>query len=269
MTDKPTEPTTLVPVRTQTVDFYGDTLQAAQLADETILVPVRPIVEALGLSWPGQFERLKRDPVLSEALTAVRVTRTTATGGVPDMLCLPLKLLPGFLFGLNASRVKPELRERILRYQRDCYDVLWNAFKGDILPVTAGSPAPHLTGAARTLELAEAVYHLARQQFDFERALYELTNAQDRTDARLTALELHLSAGATLSEAQAAELALAVKTVAAALEQQGDRNGYARVYAELYRRYRISSYKNLPAARYEEALGWLQSWYTELTGGGQ
>src|SRR5690349_2594189 len=117
----------LVPIREAQVEFYGDTLTAAQLADGTILVPVRPLCDYLGLSWPGQFERLKQNPVLSEALQGVRVTRTPAAGGTQEMLALPLKLLPGWLFGIQASRVKATLRDKILRYQRECYDVLWNA----------------------------------------------------------------------------------------------------------------------------------------------
>jgi hypothetical protein len=88
------------------------------------------------------------------------------------------------------------------------------------------------------------------------------------TDARLTTLELQLSAGATVSEAQAAEIALAVKNVGQRLVAGGTRDGYARVYSELYRRYRISSYKNLPATRYEEVLAWLASWYAELAPAG-
>src|SRR5215207_5558925 len=104
-----TTQTAIIPVREQTVDFYGDTLPAAQTADATIWVPIRPICDYLGLSWPGQFERLKRDPVLSEALQSVRVTRTNA--GDPEVLCLPLKFLPGWLFGVQVSRVKAELRD--------------------------------------------------------------------------------------------------------------------------------------------------------------
>ncbi len=268
MTDEPNDQPALVPVRQQTVDFYGDRLPAGQLADGTILVPMRPLVEALGLDWPSQYQRLKRDPMLRVRQGVVIIT---TPGGEQRFLALPLKLLPGFLFGLNASRVKPELRARILRYQEDCYEVLWNAFKADILPTP--SPVSDLTGAARALEIAEALYHLARQQLALEQAVYDLNahavRTDDRlstTDERLSALELHLSAGATLSEAQAAELALAVKTVAAALTAQGTPNGYAVVYSELYRRYQVSSYKALPAAHYAAARAWLSTWYDELAG---
>ncbi len=272
MTDDPNEPHALVPVRTQTVDFYGDHIPAGQLADGTILVPLRPVVEGLGLDWASQYQRLKRDTVLAEALRSVVVT-TTDRGDRP-MSALPLKLLPGFLFGLNASRVKPELREKIRRYQRECYDVLWNAFKGDIQP-TPPDPPVDLNPAQQALLLAEAVASLARQHLDLEerhltmadylRPFVQQTKAhQTRTDERLAALELHISGGATISEAQAAEIAGAVKAVAMLLTAAGDANGFGRVWGELYRRFRVTSYHNLPSARYEEALTWLSTWYDEL-----
>ena len=265
----------LIPTREQIVDFYGDAILAAQTDDETIYVPLRPICDALGLGWSGQYERLKRDPVLSEMRRGVRVTRTPGTGGgTQEMIALPLKILPGWLFGISAARVRPELRDKILRYQRECYDVLWNAFKADVLP-TPLPLASNLSGARLALEMAEAVASLARQQLALEERVSTIADylrgyipTTDRRlhehDQRLTSLELQLAAGATITEAQAAEIALAVKNVGQALAAGGDRNGYARVYSELYRRFRVSSYKNLPAARYQEVLDWLSGWYDEL-----
>src|SRR4051812_44488865 len=108
--------------------------------------------------------RLQRDPVLAPTVRSVIIMRTDR--GEREMVALPLKLIPGWLFGIQASRVKPALREKILRYQQDCYEVLWNAFKGDILPAP---PAPSgAGGAALALEIAEAVTALARQQLAFE-----------------------------------------------------------------------------------------------------
>ena len=273
MIDEPNEPTALVPVRQQTVDFYGDILPAAQLADGSILVPVRPIVDALGLNWSGQFLRIRRERVLHEALT-VCIMQTVQ--GDREMVALPLKLLPGFLFGLNASRVKPELRDKILRYQRDCYEVLWTAFKGDIVPA-ASAPVGDSNPAEQALLLAEAVASLARQHLDLEQRHLTMADylrpfvAQTRSqlmahEERIGALELRLGSGATISEEQAAEIQVAVKNVAMLLITQGQPNGFAQVWGELYRRYRVGAYRNLPAARYAEALAWLQGWYTELSG---
>jgi hypothetical protein len=273
--------TALVPLREQTVDFYGDVLPAGQLADGTILVPVRPICTALGLNWPAQSRRLLRDPVLARARgVAIMATPT----GPQEQVCLPLKVLPGWLFGLKATRVRAELRAKIERYQAECYEVLWNAFKGEIVP--PAPPPSDLSPAAQALALAEAVASLARQQLELEgrysvmaewmRPFIGATRAQQRQtattlaahDERLTALELQLSAGATISEAQAAEISLTVRTLGQRLVATGAQEGYHLVYSELYRRYGIASYKMLPAARYEAVLAWLRAWYTQVDAAG-
>ncbi len=262
----------IVPVRERFVDFYGDQIVAAQTADEEIYVPVRPICVYLGLSWPGQRERINRDPVLAEAIRSVRVTRTEA--GEREVLCLPLEFLPGWLFGISTARVKPELQEKITRYRRECFRVLWRAFQGDVLQA-APLPPVDLSGAALALEIATAVQHMAQQQLDMEGRLGQVAGRQEvmadymrgfiqKTEGRLSHLELQLSGGSTISEAQAAEIALAVKHVGQRLVAAGDKNGYAKVYSEMYRRYRISSYKNLPAPRYQEVLDWLHGWHGEL-----
>ena len=272
----------LVPVREQTVDFYGDQVLAAQTADETVWVAIRPICDALGLTWSSQFMRIKRDPVLAPA-QGVLIMRTP--GGEQRLVALPLKLLPGWLFGIQANRVKSELREKILRYQQDCYEVLWRAFQGDVMPQPAPAPPADLSGAELAVEIAGAVYTLAQQQLALERGLAQEQTARQalaarhqvmadymrsfvqETRTRLTALEVRLDPASVLTEAQAADLALAVKTVAHALEGQGEAQGYGRVYGELYRRYQITSYKNLPQSRLAEVLAWLHRWHAELTEG--
>ena len=270
------EGTALVPVREQAVDFYGDQVLAAQLADGTILVPLRPLCEALGLEWSAQTRRVRRDPALAPA-AGVAIMATPS--GRQAMLCLPLKLLPGWLFGVTVSKVRPELREKILRYQQDCYEVLWNAFKADILPAP---PPSDLAGAELALEIAEAVAALARQHLDLERRYTTMADYMrghvrqtnltlaDHAD-RLQGLELRLGGGATISEVEAQELQQAVKQVAMALHQhtgQPVSTAFQLVWGELYKRYRVGAYRNLPTARYAEALAWLHGWYEELEGQG-
>jgi hypothetical protein len=275
----------IIPIEKRDVDFYGDMLIAVliQRADEPepeVYVPVRPICDYLGLSWTGQLQRIKRDEVLNEALGFVRVTHTnpddTRRGGNPNVQCLPLRLLPGWLFGISADRVKPEVREKIIRYRRECYQILWNAFRHDIMPPTDLAAArTGQSGAQIAYEIATAVQHLAQQQMEQEQRLATVEDSQQRArmwargvNTRLDSLELQLSPDANISQEQAGDLALAVKNVGNLLEKQGSGkgNGYQRVYGELYRRYSVSSYKSLPRAKFDEVLAWLKGWYDELAG---
>jgi hypothetical protein len=87
---------------------------------------VKAIVERIGLNYSGQLARLRRDPVLREE-QGVCVIHTP--GGRQEAICIPLDFLSGFLFGISADRVKPEYREDVIRYQRECYRVLSEALQ--------------------------------------------------------------------------------------------------------------------------------------------
>jgi P22_AR N-terminal domain len=118
--------TALVPIDERKVDFYGDEITTALVKAEgqtQIYVPLRPICDYLGLSWSGQRERVNRDPVLSEEVRFVRVSRT-ARGGNPVVLSLPLEFLNGWLFGIMPSRVKSEIAFKLLCYRRECFNTL-------------------------------------------------------------------------------------------------------------------------------------------------
>lgn len=126
----------LVPSDTREVDFYGDLLTVG-IVEETAYVALRPITDFLGLAWAPQYQRLQRDEVLAEETRLV--VMTGADGKQREMFCLPIVFLPGWLFGISASRVKPELKEKVIRYQRECFRILWQAFQSraatpDVIP---------------------------------------------------------------------------------------------------------------------------------------
>lgn len=215
----------LVPTEIRTVEFYGDEITSALVPgiDEPVIyVPLRPLCDFMGLSWSAQRERTMRDEVLQEAVRGVRVTRTPGIGGgTQELLCLPLKFLPGWLFGISAERIKDEaVRAKIIQYRRECYDVLWNAFKHAILPQTSTAIVPVQGGAALAYELATAVQNIAREQMQFEQRMNNAAQWAKNIDARVTALEVRLQPDHQISTSQAGELALQVKTLAAALEQR-------------------------------------------------
>jgi hypothetical protein len=258
-----------VPIEEKFVDFYGDALTAAlvQEKDEArVYVPVRPICENLGLAWPSQYSRIKRDAVLSEAATSVTVTVTEA-GQRGAMVCLPLKYLPGWLFGVSVKRVRPELQEKIIRYQREAYDVLWEAFQEGRL--TAEPSVSELlesdSPAAQAYKMASAIMQMARQQLLLESRLEGHESRLGDYEQRLEVVEATLGdADRYLSNPQASRISQAVKAVALLLSKSSGRNEYGGVYGELYRRYDVASYREVPASKYEEAMEWLTQWYQSL-----
>lgn len=110
-----------------TIQFYNQTLITFE-QDGQYYTAMKPICENIGLAWHSQYERIKRDEVLSQGILIIR---TPTNGGEQQMICLPLDYLNGWLFGIDVKRVKPEIRELLITYKKECYKALadyW--FKG-------------------------------------------------------------------------------------------------------------------------------------------
>jgi hypothetical protein len=222
--------------------------------------------------------RLQRDQILGEAIRGVLVTRTPGRGGGnQEMVALPLKFIPGWLFGISVNRVRDELRDRILRYQRECYDALWEAFQEGRLTAEQNFEAllqqadPDVVQA---YQIARAVVRLARNQVLMEARLTGLLDNQQQQlkdhEVRLEELEMTLGdPGRVITPAQAARISQAVKAIALELGKKTGRNEFGGVYGEFYRRFEIPGYRELPASRFERAMKFLGEWWRELTGSDQ
>lgn len=261
----------LIPVDEREVYFYDDTLVAVlvlppDMDKPQIYVPVKPLSDALGLVWSGQYERLQRDEILSEVAQLIRVTRINSQRGNPDSLCLPLEFIPGWLFGITSTRVKEELREKILRYRRECYAVLADAFSEGRL--TADPAFLEVlatdTPAVQTYKMLQAMTQLARNQMLMEA---RLVSRLDHYEQRLESIEAHLGdPGRHVTPDQAMQISQAIKAIALEIQKRTKKNEYGAIYGQLYREFGITSYKQLPAAKFERAMEWLAEWYRRITG---
>lgn len=272
----------IVALQQREIDFYGDQIVAALVPAEgqpqpAIYVPVRPICEYLGLDWSSQRQRIDRDPVLSEVRQGVVITTAPSTdgrgGGPQEMLCLPVQFLHGWLFGISASRIKPELQEKVIRYQRECYAVLWRSFQAQTMAVLGSER--EMSSLSYVRNMALAIAQMAEQQMTFELRL-------DRTEARLdqaaqvvgalvrdvAEVKRRVAPGVYIGDEQASEIQLRVKGLAQLLGQHdGAKNHYQGVFGTLYRTFGVTSYKNIPQARYEEVLTLLEEWRQEVAAG--
>ena len=107
------------------IPFHGDTLLVLEDRLGDRFVALRPIVDALGLDWSAQYRRLLRDSVLAEGATTLA---TPSAGGDQTAVALSFSLFHGWLFTIDANRVKPEAKDKLLAYQMECYDVLHSYF---------------------------------------------------------------------------------------------------------------------------------------------
>ncbi len=81
---------------------------------------MKPIVEGMGLTWQSQFEKLKQR--FSKGITEIVIP---SKGGEQSMLCLALRKLAGWLHTISPNKVKPEIRDKVIKYQEECDDVLY------------------------------------------------------------------------------------------------------------------------------------------------
>ncbi|WP_386696699.1 phage antirepressor N-terminal domain-containing protein [Lonepinella sp. MS14436] len=109
-------------ISTQTIQFYNHALITFE-QNGTHYTAMKPICENIGLDWKAQHSRIQRDEVLSQGILMIR---TPSNGGEQQMLCLPIEYLNGWLFGIDIKRCKPEIRETLIRYKKECYQALAN-----------------------------------------------------------------------------------------------------------------------------------------------
>lgn len=128
-------------------------------------VALRPICEAIGLDWQAQHARIQRHPALS---TCVFLTKTRLPGDTQsrEVLVLPIDKLNGWLFGVNAARVRPELRDKLIQFQRECFDVLHQHFvqKQTPQPAPVSLPKPGIDVRALMLTGQTDPVQLTRSQ---------------------------------------------------------------------------------------------------------
>lgn len=104
----------------QAVDFHGHLTDAVRVHDGTVYVLLRRLREILGVSLATQMRKLKND----ERFSIGTITATGKDSKRHKMLCLQYDELDGWLLTINPNKVRPEIRESLMRYQGECADAL-------------------------------------------------------------------------------------------------------------------------------------------------
>ncbi|MBD5184467.1 MAG: hypothetical protein HDS97_06215 [Bacteroidales bacterium] len=94
--------------------------------DGEFFVPVKPICQAIGIDFSSQIARVKESPLI--APTMVVITTVGADNRTREMVCIPERFVYGWLASIKPGKVSPEARENVIRYQTECYEILYNHF---------------------------------------------------------------------------------------------------------------------------------------------
>lgn len=256
------------------VPFEGDELIAVQAQDGTIYAVFTRLCENLTLSRESQVRRINRHEVLRAGL----IMLTVETPGGPQALqCLKLALVPLWLSGIHAGRVKnAATQQKLVRYQHEAADVLWQAFQGQLLapaepllPDTSSIAIAHLE---HIIEQSRAMQRMAEDQIAIIRRMDAAARVVRGIQAemadvhvRLGMLEEQVHPTSFITPAEAATVSTQVKAVAERLTHRDpSRNHYQGIFAELYRRFGVSSYKLLRRDQLADVRAFLDDWHRQV-----
>lgn len=120
------------------VPFHGDELYVINHHGEPY-TPMRPIIDGMGMDWASQFTKLKQRFKTS----VVKITmQLPGDDQRRDVICLALRKLAAWLNTISPNKVRSEIRERVIRYQEECDDVLYEYWtKGQVSNPRSMEPA--------------------------------------------------------------------------------------------------------------------------------
>ncbi|SSJ18485.1 antirepressor protein Ant [Klebsiella pneumoniae] len=120
-------------VNTSYVPFNGQQIITAMAAGMAY-VAMKPVVENLGMSWSTQQTKLMKQ---LEKFNCVHMNMVAADGKLRKLLCLPLKKLNGWLFSINPEKVRADIRDKLIKYQEECFTVLHDYWTKGVAVKTA------------------------------------------------------------------------------------------------------------------------------------
>ena len=166
-------------ISTQIISFNNQSLITVE-QNGNHYVAMKPICENIGLAWEPQVLRIKRDEVLSQGMIVMIIP---TNGGNQNMICLPIEYLNGWLFGIDINRCKPEIRDTLIKYKKECYQALHDYwFNGKAEHKTTVDDRTGLRNAVNMLVSKKGLiysdaYHLVHQRFNVE-SIEDLTLEQ-------------------------------------------------------------------------------------------
>lgn len=114
------------------------------------------------------------------------------------------------------------------------------------------------SAAYQAMFIAQKIFELAQAQVQLETRLKETQNHLEELEQDIDSLDLYVN------KDQASQISQGVKTIALKLGKKTGHNEFGAVYGELYRKFGVTGYRQLPASRFNEVMSWLNNWHENI-----
>lgn len=156
------------------VPFYGSWIFTALIDGEPVVV-LKPTIEVMGLNYTTQFDKLKTRSWATVVLRGM----VAEDGKVRQMATIDLDGWAMFLANINENKVRPELKQTVIAYQKESAKALRRYW----LEGGAINPAATVTQLqAKHAEIDELLIVRRQEQLDYRRVITLLARggAMDR-----------------------------------------------------------------------------------------
>jgi hypothetical protein len=199
-----------------TITFYEKPILVVRLDDGRPAVVLRSLCDNLSIDTNAQVRRVRRTEAIAEDLAQ---TQIETEGGQQKAYVLVLRSVPYWLATLDPKRARPEVREEIVRYQRECVDVLYEwagqrlralpapageAFSQETMiaeqPATYGILAPMAAPDPEATHRERATYHEIMSVWHRHQADLHAQAWRAEVDARMDSQEVRIEAREALTD---------------------------------------------------------------------
>ena len=174
------EPETKADKQLSVVKFYDDELLLVNVNGEPFVV-MRRIVENLGLDWEGQRQKLQGERYKSCAL--LKKAQLPNDNQHRQIFLLSLEMLPTWLMTLTPERLKSPIKEKVVKYQKECSQALWLYWSQGSAVKTANGPVAlqdtsTVVGSVDNTELIKMMFTMQERQDEKLLAMQQQFQAQ-------------------------------------------------------------------------------------------
>jgi hypothetical protein len=255
-----------VPVEEAPVSLFDSVVLAVRSEDGSLWLSVSDLAVAVNVDPRSQRRRVQAHVLLRRR---VRTFRVSTSGGAQAQLFLQLEGVGLWVMTLNTATVSDTIRERLIWLQEHLEGAVRKAFAEATGLPERSNTIEDIDDLARVDSILAG---LVQQQTTLAQTQDALARTVARLAERLRALEAQrVTEAPQISKAQRGQIYDLVLQWSVQLQSrnEGMTIGAARAtcWATFKRRFKLSEYQHLPAARYDEAIAFIRAAYQKLGGG--